>query len=61
MLISISYRVNILGFPNAAALDSQNLGVLDQRAALEWVRDNIEAFGGDGESQRNDTNTEGSG
>ena len=46
-LTSFSYRVNIFGFPNAAGLDDQNLGILDQRAALEWVRDNIEAFGGD--------------
>ncbi|KAF2759529.1 alpha/beta-hydrolase [Pseudovirgaria hyperparasitica] len=41
------YRLNIFGFPNAAGLDDQNLGILDQRMALEWVRDNIEAFGGD--------------
>jgi hypothetical protein len=33
-----SYRLNIFGFPNAAGLDDQNLGILDQRAALEWVR-----------------------
>ncbi len=28
-----SYRVNIGGFPNAAGLESQNLGLLDQRMA----------------------------
>ena len=50
LLIRPSYRLNIFGFPNAAGLDSQNLGILDQRAALEWVKDNIEAFGGDRES-----------
>lgn len=28
-----SYRVGIMGFPNAAGVESQNLGVLDQRMA----------------------------
>ncbi|KAJ7611540.1 Alpha/Beta hydrolase protein [Mycena polygramma] len=45
--ITINYRVNIFGFPNARGLTEQNLGILDQRMALEWVRDNIVAFGGD--------------
>ena len=47
IVVTINYRVSILGFPNAAGLKSQNLAFLDQRMALEWVRDNIEAFGGD--------------
>jgi cholinesterase len=42
----ISYRLNIFGFPGAPNA-SNNLGLLDQRLAVEWVRDNIEAFGGD--------------
>lgn len=41
-----SYRLNILGFPGAPGIQ-QNVGLLDQRMALEWVRDNIAAFGGD--------------
>jgi cholinesterase len=46
-LIFCSYRLNILGFPNAPGLLDQNLRLLDQRLAIEWVRDNIAAFGGD--------------
>ncbi|TQN70329.1 Lipase 1 [Colletotrichum shisoi] len=49
IIVTINYRVNIFGFPNARGLadGEQNLSILDQRAALEWVRDNIAAFGGD--------------
>lgn len=47
IVASINYRVNIFGFPNAAGLSDQNVGLLDQRAAVEWVRDNIVRFGGD--------------
>lgn len=43
----LSYRLNIMGFPNAPGLPDQNLGLIDQRLAIEWVRDNIENFGGD--------------
>ena len=41
-----SYRLSIFGFPGNP-LGEQNLGLLDQRLAIEWVRDNIAAFGGD--------------
>ncbi|GAB7352165.1 hypothetical protein MBLNU459_g2648t1 [Dothideomycetes sp. NU459] len=47
IVVTINYRLNIMGFPNAAGLSEQNLGILDQRKALEWVRDHIAAFGGD--------------
>ncbi|KAJ7811211.1 Alpha/Beta hydrolase protein [Mycena olivaceomarginata] len=49
IVVTINYRLDIFGFPNARGLADghQNLGILDQRAALEWVRDNIAAFGGD--------------
>src|SRR4051794_33741377 len=46
VVVTFNYRVGIEGFaliPGAPA----NRGLLDQVAALEWVRDNIAAFGGD--------------
>ncbi|TDZ30760.1 Acetylcholinesterase [Colletotrichum trifolii] len=47
--VLVSYRLGLFGFPHAAGLDpkEQNLGLLDQRLAVEWVRDNIAHFGGD--------------
>jgi cholinesterase len=43
-----SYRVNIFGFPGLKVDGvAQNAGLLDQRLAIEWVRDNIKHFGGD--------------
>jgi cholinesterase len=42
-----SYRLNIFGFPGFPSLPDMNLGLLDQRLAVEWVRDNIAGFGGD--------------
>ncbi|KAJ6541444.1 Alpha/Beta hydrolase protein [Mycena capillaripes] len=47
IVVTINYRLNIFGFPNARGLAEQNLGILDQRMALEWLRDNIASFGGD--------------
>ncbi|TAQ90369.1 hypothetical protein B7494_g1320 [Chlorociboria aeruginascens] len=46
VVVSINYRLTIFGFPGNPA-STQNLGLLDQRLAVEWVRDNIAAFGGD--------------
>jgi cholinesterase len=43
----MNYRTNIFGFPGNPDLDDKNLAFLDQRLALEWVNNNIEAFGGD--------------
>ncbi|KAH7318195.1 acetylcholinesterase [Stachybotrys elegans] len=49
IIVAFNQRDNIFGYPNAAGLpdDEQNIGLLDQRLAVEWVRDNIAAFGGD--------------
>ncbi|KAL4884048.1 Alpha/Beta hydrolase protein [Aspergillus karnatakaensis] len=46
----INYRLGIFGFATSKTLVERketNVGLRDQRAALEWIRDNIEAFGGD--------------
>ena len=45
--INFNYRLSVWGFPGAPGLEQQNVGLLDQRLAVEWVRDNVAAFGGD--------------
>jgi para-nitrobenzyl esterase len=51
--VSVNHRLNILGFfdvseiGGAAYEDSVNVGMTDLVAALEWVHNNIENFGGD--------------
>src|ERR1700722_8760300 len=46
VFVSINYRLAAEGFLFLGD-DAANLGLLDQVAALRWVRDNIAAFGGD--------------
>ena len=46
VLVTFNYRVGLEGFGYVAGTPA-NRGLLDQVAALEWVRDNIAAFGGD--------------
>lgn len=46
VFVNFNYRLSIFGFPGAPGLE-QNAGLLDQRMAIEWVRDNIAGFGGD--------------
>jgi para-nitrobenzyl esterase len=54
--ITVNYRLGVFGFMAHPELSSEsgyggsgNYGLLDQVAALRWVRDNIAAFGGDPE------------
>jgi para-nitrobenzyl esterase len=52
VVVTVNYRLGALGFlalgeAGAGWDGTANLGILDQIAALRWVRDNIEGFGGD--------------
>jgi para-nitrobenzyl esterase len=55
VVVSLNHRLNALGYLNLSQYGDQyassaNVGMLDIVAALKWVRDNIEAFGGDSKS-----------
>ncbi|XP_037581907.1 acetylcholinesterase [Dermacentor silvarum] len=48
VVVSMNYRLSILGFLNGNSPDAPgNVGLLDQVMALKWVQRNIEFFGGD--------------
>ena len=52
VVVTLNHRLNLLGYMDLSKYgekyaQSGNVGMLDIVAALEWVRDNIAAFGGD--------------
>ena len=54
IFVTVPYRLGVLGFLHLSHLadgkdypDAQNLGLLDQKMALQWVHENIAGFGGD--------------
>jgi para-nitrobenzyl esterase len=53
VVVTHNHRLNIFGYLNLAEIGGEryagsgNVGMMDNLAVLEWVRDNIESFGGD--------------
>jgi para-nitrobenzyl esterase len=52
VVVSLNHRLNLLGFLDLSEYGesyarSANVGLLDIVAALQWIRDNIDEFGGD--------------
>lgn len=46
VLFTFSYRLGVLGSVDMEGLGPGNLDLFDQLLALEWIHDNIAAFGG---------------
>lgn len=49
VVVTLNYRISAFGFLNANNKENgpNNVGLLDQRLAMEWVQQNIKQFGGD--------------
>lgn len=54
VVVTVNHRLNVFGYLHLADMDAENFatsgnaGVQDMELALRWVKDNIQAFGGDG-------------
>jgi para-nitrobenzyl esterase len=47
VVVTINYRLGVLGFLNLPEVGPANVGLRDQIAALRWVQEEIASFGGD--------------
>jgi carboxylesterase type B len=47
IFVAINHRLGLFGFLSGPDVPVHNLGILDQRLALEWVQQHIHLFGGD--------------
>lgn len=56
IVVTVNYRLNVFGFISHPEITAENpdkptnFGYLDQQLATQWVKENIEAFGGDSEN-----------
>lgn len=56
VVVSVNHRLNVLGslytgeHVDQLSPESANVGVLDQLAALKWIKENADAFGGDADN-----------
>lgn len=55
VVVTLNHRLNVLGFLDLSAYgekyaDSGNAGLMDLVAALQWIKENIAAFGGDADN-----------